>query len=127
MSENALNICNMFCSNLGPVFNVRNIHLMICGMYDLGWMQDLQEKATEWDDWDELVDRGWFLFYQNGRCLICAYMICFEFPCFLLSMFFFIVDQLLCFPGSKALFVQDLAVIHLMAMHLHITSLSLCF
>ncbi|KAG0605340.1 hypothetical protein M758_9G050500 [Ceratodon purpureus] len=29
-----------------------------------GWTQNLQEKATEWDDWDELVDRD-FSVVQN--------------------------------------------------------------
>ena len=75
--QNFVNICNMFCLNPGLVLNARNVYLMICGMHDPGWMQNLQEKATDWDDWDELMDRGWLLFYQNVHYLIYVYMICF--------------------------------------------------
>jgi len=45
--------------------NVGNVNLMICGIYFSGWMQNLQERASEWDDWDELVDRGSFLVYRK--------------------------------------------------------------
>lgn len=52
---------------------------MICGIYYSGWTQNLQERASEWDDWDELVDRGSLLFIENGAILICSFMICFVF------------------------------------------------
>jgi hypothetical protein len=61
--QNFVNICNMFCLNPGLVLNARNVHLMICGMHDPGWMQNLQEKAPDWD--------------ENVHYLIYVYMICF--------------------------------------------------
>lgn len=35
-----------------------------------GWVQNLQEKAAEWDDWDELVDRGWSAPNQNETLFV---------------------------------------------------------
>lgn len=37
---------------------------------DSGWMQNIQEKASEWDDWDELVERGALLTIELGIIII---------------------------------------------------------
>lgn len=49
-----------FCLTSDDIhINVGKERLMGFGICVSGWVQNLQEKAAEWDDWDELVDRGW--------------------------------------------------------------------
>lgn len=36
-----------------------------------GWMKNLEEKAAEWDDWDDLMDRGKTSHHKNEH--ICFY------------------------------------------------------
>lgn len=64
--QDLVNSCNVNSAYLGLISNgiyitVGNECLMGFGIYVSGWMQNLQEKADEWDDWDELVDRGLLL------------------------------------------------------------------
>lgn len=46
--------------------DVGNGHLMIREIFYSAWMQNLQEKASEWNDWDELEDRGTLLCIEMG-------------------------------------------------------------
>lgn len=120
-------VCNMLCLYHGLVCNVvyRTVHLMICGIYYSGWMQNLQERASEWDDWDELVDRGSLLIIENGVILSRACMICFvsyRFACVYIQE-----SKLLDYFESKALPFQDLFVIHLRAVDLIDSLLLPCF
>lgn len=66
MSARSVNICNVNRTHLALIYidiyiGLGKECLMGFGIYVSGWMQNLQEKAAAWDNWDELVDRGWLL------------------------------------------------------------------
>lgn len=66
------------------------------GIIVSGWMQNLQEKAAEWDDWDQLVDRGWSALNCNGNLFISRCLLSFCTSLALLGIFLYVRKESTC-------------------------------